>query len=84
MESKSGLTMALGAAPESITLAIALLGSFGLTLGVTVTAGRHTLISRAINADGEVQPTQQELREKLASQREDHSQWPRVLTIEPL
>src|SRR5437667_7065274 len=47
-----------------------------------VTPGRHTLVSRAINADGEVQPTGEELREKLASHREDHSQWPRVLTIE--
>ena len=47
------------------------------------TPGRHTLVCRAANARGEIQPTPAELREKLIGNREDNSQWPRVLTIEP-
>ena len=43
--------------------------------------GEHTLVSRAINARGDVQPTRQELREKLVSNREDNSQWPRKLVL---
>jgi len=45
--------------------------------------GRHILISRAVNARGDIQPTRAELRERLISNREDHSQWPRPLVIEP-
>jgi DMSO/TMAO reductase YedYZ molybdopterin-dependent catalytic subunit len=45
--------------------------------------GRHTLVSRATNSSGEVQPTREELRKRLASYREDNSQWPRVVAIEP-
>jgi DMSO/TMAO reductase YedYZ molybdopterin-dependent catalytic subunit len=47
------------------------------------TPGAHTLVCRATNAHGEVQPTQEELREKLISNREDNSQWPRSVVIEP-
>lgn len=43
--------------------------------------GEHTLVSRAINARGEIQPTREELREKLVSNREDNSQWPRKLIL---
>lgn len=43
--------------------------------------GRHTLISRAINAGGEVQPTREQLRKRLASNREDNSQWQRAIII---
>src|SRR6266478_6174440 len=45
------------------------------------TAGRHTIVSRAINARGEVQPTRDELRKRLASNREDNAQWPRQIAI---
>ena len=43
--------------------------------------GRHTLTSRAINARGEIQPTREEWRKKLASNREDNSQWPRAIIV---
>jgi DMSO/TMAO reductase YedYZ molybdopterin-dependent catalytic subunit len=43
--------------------------------------GRHTLVSRSVNARGEVQPTLEDLRKRLASNREDNSQWPRLLQI---
>jgi hypothetical protein len=43
--------------------------------------GRHTLVARAVNADGEIQPTREELRKSLASNREDNSQWPREIVI---
>ena len=44
-------------------------------------AGEHVLVSRAINARGEIQPTRDEMRQKLISNREDNSQWPRRITI---
>jgi DMSO/TMAO reductase YedYZ molybdopterin-dependent catalytic subunit len=43
--------------------------------------GPHILVSRAVNAAGEIQPTADELRKKLASNREDNSQWPRPIVI---
>jgi DMSO/TMAO reductase YedYZ molybdopterin-dependent catalytic subunit len=43
--------------------------------------GRHVLVSRAINARGEMQPTRDELRKKLVSNREDNAQWPRTIAI---
>jgi len=45
-------------------------------------AGEHILVSRAINARGDIQPTRDEMREKLVSNREDNSQWPRRIIIE--
>lgn len=45
--------------------------------------GPHTLVCRATNARGEIQPTRDELRARLLSNREDNSQWPRSLVIEP-
>jgi DMSO/TMAO reductase YedYZ molybdopterin-dependent catalytic subunit len=44
-------------------------------------AGEHNLVSRAINGRGDVQPTRDEMREKLVSNREDNSQWPRRIVI---
>jgi DMSO/TMAO reductase YedYZ molybdopterin-dependent catalytic subunit len=45
--------------------------------------GLHTVVSRAANASGEIQPTPGELREKLIGNREDNSQWRRSVLIEP-
>jgi DMSO/TMAO reductase YedYZ molybdopterin-dependent catalytic subunit len=45
------------------------------------TAGSHTIVSRAIDAAGNVQPTADELPEKV-SYWEDFGQFPRTLTIE--
>jgi DMSO/TMAO reductase YedYZ molybdopterin-dependent catalytic subunit len=44
-------------------------------------AGEHVLVSRAVNAGGDIQPTRDEMREKLVSNREDNSQWPRRIVI---
>jgi DMSO/TMAO reductase YedYZ molybdopterin-dependent catalytic subunit len=44
--------------------------------------GPHILVSRAINARGEIQPTREELRGRLISNREDNSQWPRAVMVE--
>jgi DMSO/TMAO reductase YedYZ molybdopterin-dependent catalytic subunit len=44
--------------------------------------GEHVLVSRAINTRGDVQPTRDEMREKLVSNREDNSQWPRRIVID--
>ena len=43
--------------------------------------GEHRIVSRAVDAVGEVQPTQEEWRERFASFREDHSQWVRRVVI---
>jgi len=43
--------------------------------------GEHVLVSRAINAGGEVQPTREEMRERRISNREDNAQWPRTVVI---
>lgn len=45
--------------------------------------GPHTLVSRAIDTRGAVQPTEEELRERLASAREDNAQWLRTLIVPP-
>jgi DMSO/TMAO reductase YedYZ molybdopterin-dependent catalytic subunit len=45
-------------------------------------AGEHVLVSRATNTRGDVQPTRDEMREKLVSNREDNSQWPRRIVID--
>lgn len=46
--------------------------------------GEHTLVSRAIDTRGEIQPTLEELQAKLVSNREDNSQWPRRMLIGPV
>ncbi len=43
--------------------------------------GPHTLVSRAIDANGKIQPTRGELKQTMASSREDNSQWPRSIVI---
>ena len=43
--------------------------------------GPHVLVSRAVNARGEIQPTREELRDRRISNREDNSQWPRSVVI---
>jgi DMSO/TMAO reductase YedYZ molybdopterin-dependent catalytic subunit len=44
-------------------------------------AGEHVVVSRAVNARGEVQPTRDEMRERVISNREDNSQWARRIVI---
>jgi DMSO/TMAO reductase YedYZ molybdopterin-dependent catalytic subunit len=46
------------------------------------TPGRHTLVSRAVDANGKVQPTADELQQEIASGRENNSQWPRMVMVE--
>jgi DMSO/TMAO reductase YedYZ molybdopterin-dependent catalytic subunit len=43
--------------------------------------GQHVLVSRVTNSRGEIQPTQEELRTRLISNREDSSQWARSVVI---
>jgi len=43
--------------------------------------GTHTVVSRAIDADGAVQPTADERRTRLASGREDNAQWTREFLV---
>jgi DMSO/TMAO reductase YedYZ molybdopterin-dependent catalytic subunit len=43
--------------------------------------GEHTLVSRAIDTNGHVQPTFIELKKEIASGRENYSQWPRPIVI---
>jgi DMSO/TMAO reductase YedYZ molybdopterin-dependent catalytic subunit len=46
-----------------------------------LTPGPHTVVSRAIDASGAVQPTEEERRTRLASGREDNTQWVREIEI---
>jgi hypothetical protein len=55
-----------------------LLWSFTTT---DLASGAHTLVSRAIDAEGVVQPTQEERRARLASGREDNAQWSRAIHV---
>jgi hypothetical protein len=43
--------------------------------------GPHTLASRATDADGRVQPTMEELRQRIQSGREDFSIWRRTIEV---
>lgn len=43
--------------------------------------GTHTVVSRAIDAAGKVQPIDEERRAEIASGREDNSQWTREMRI---
>jgi hypothetical protein len=43
--------------------------------------GQHTVVSRAIDANGSIQPTEEERRKRLASGREDNTQWVREIAI---
>ena len=44
-------------------------------------AGAHTIVSRAIDTAGGVQPTPEEWRRRFASSREDNSQWTRRIVL---
>jgi DMSO/TMAO reductase YedYZ molybdopterin-dependent catalytic subunit len=44
--------------------------------------GPHTLVSRAIDVNGKVQPTKAERDAEIASGREDNSQWPREIRVD--
>ena len=43
--------------------------------------GRHTLVSRAIDSDGTVQPSQDEWSSEIKSARENNAQWARVIEV---
>ena len=43
--------------------------------------GLHTVVSRAVDAKGAVQPTDEERRQRLASGREDNTQWVREIEV---
>jgi len=45
------------------------------------TAGSHTLVSRAIDAAGTIQPTEAEWQRNMKSLRENNSQWPRLIVL---
>lgn len=47
-----------------------------------LTPGTHTVVSRAIDAQGRVQPTKAERDAEIASGREDNSQWTREIRVE--
>ncbi|MCC6262134.1 MAG: molybdopterin-dependent oxidoreductase [Bryobacterales bacterium] len=44
-------------------------------------AGTHTIVSRAIDAEGNMQPAREERGQTQLSAREDNSQWPRRIVI---
>jgi hypothetical protein len=50
------------------------------TMDWSPSAGDHTLVSRAIDINGHVQLTEEEMPEK-ASRWENHAQFPRTITI---
>ena len=43
--------------------------------------GLHSVVSRAIDATGAIQPTEEERRKRLASGREDNTQWVREIEV---
>jgi len=47
-----------------------------------LTPGTHTVVSRAIDAQGRVQPTKAERDAEIASGREDNGQWTREIRVE--
>ena len=44
--------------------------------------GTHTLVSRATDATGTLQPTEQQRRAEIASGREDNSMWTREIRVD--
>jgi hypothetical protein len=46
-----------------------------------LTPGKHTVVSRATDANGKHQPTQDERRKSIASGREDFSMWTRDFVV---
>jgi DMSO/TMAO reductase YedYZ molybdopterin-dependent catalytic subunit len=61
-------------------------GKYGWVLwSLTVSdlgVGTHRLVSRAIDADGRIQPTKAERDAEIASGREDNSQWTREIRVD--
>ncbi len=47
-----------------------------------LSVGTHTLVSRAIDVNGRVQPTKAERDAEIASGREDNSQWTREIRVD--
>ena len=45
------------------------------------TPGPHTLVSRAIDLEGRIQPTEVEWRQTVKTARENNSQWPRKIIV---
>ena len=60
-------------------------GQFAWTLWsldwTNVTPGSHTLVSRAIDTAGNVQPTEAEWQKDMKTVRENNSQWVRSIFI---
>ena len=50
--------------------------------GPNLAPGAHTLVSRAIDANGTVQPTKAERDAEIASGREDNAQWTREIRVD--
>lgn len=48
----------------------------------TLDPGPHTLVSRAIDGDGRVQPTTDQRNAEIASGREDNAQWTRQIRVD--
>lgn len=46
-----------------------------------LTPGLHTVVSRAIDRQGLIQPTEDERRQRIASGREDNTQWVREIEV---
>lgn len=61
-------------------------GRFGWVLWSFTTRnlapGTHTLVSRAIDVNGKVQPTKPERDAEIASGREDNTQWTRTIRVD--
>jgi DMSO/TMAO reductase YedYZ molybdopterin-dependent catalytic subunit len=43
--------------------------------------GKHAVVSRAVDANGAIQPTEEERRTRIASGREDNTQWVREILV---
>jgi len=43
--------------------------------------GKHAVVSRAVDANGAIQPTDEERRTRIASGREDNTQWVREILV---
>ena len=64
-------------APREVTA-----GCCGRGAPLNLAPGPHTLVSRAIDATGKVQPTKVERDAEIASGREDNSQWTRQIRVD--
>ena len=78
--SKSKWTTARGSGRRSIRRTPSIRGSCSRTAGTGATPGEHTLVSRATDVNGVVQPTAEELARKKTF-LEDNSQFPRKVLV---